>query len=272
MKLLVQIVVWVLSSPGLQSNELSPSGYTWSWLDCILAPGRIHIGRFLAHSGLGQNVLEGQGNFTCGCSVCSKLQVEDVVMLYIWYKYVCVCVCVHYSCMCRSPSACSVLVAASVPLEVFMNYVDVLVTVASFVEVIFFWAFRTEMGVNPMYSSCTILSCMSCNSLQPCDPSHSRDWLSSIETVISVIDQLNMLNSVNMMFEKDRCREASSKQRFLITWALRLFRLLRIGKLARAIRMVAMNSVWLGVLLESKWVPIDSFALHFRQVWLCIGN
>eukprot|EP00434_Breviolum_minutum_P008587 symbB.v1.2.007576.t1/scaffold386.1/size215569/2 len=53
-----------------------------------------------------------------------------------------------------------------------MNYVDVLVTVASFVEVIFFWAFRTEMGVNPM-----------------------------------------------------------------------LFRLLRIGKLARAIRMVAMNSV-----------------------------
>ena len=33
--------------------------------NCILAPGRIHIGRFLAHSGLGQNVLEGQGNFTC---------------------------------------------------------------------------------------------------------------------------------------------------------------------------------------------------------------
>lgn len=64
------------------------------------------------------------------------------------------------------------------------------------------------------------------------------------------------------------CREASSKQRFLITWALRLFRLLRIGKLARAIRMVAMNSVWLGVLLESKWVPIDSFALHFRQMAL----
>jgi len=56
--------------------------------------------------------------------------------------------------------------------KVFMNYLDVLVTVASFVEVIFFWAFRTEMGVNPM-----------------------------------------------------------------------LFRLLRIGKLARAIRMVAMNSV-----------------------------
>ena len=78
-----------------------------------------------------------------------------------------------------------------------MNYLDVLVTVASFVEVIFFWAFRTEMGVNPMYSSCsTILSCMSCNSSQPCDPSHSIDWLSSMETVI------DQLNSIKMVFEK----------------------------------------------------------------------
>lgn len=56
--------------------------------------------------------------------------------------------------------------------KIAMNYIDVLVTLAAFAELVFYWAFRTEMGVNPM-----------------------------------------------------------------------LFRLLRIGKLARAIRMVAMNSV-----------------------------
>ncbi|CAL1152604.1 unnamed protein product [Cladocopium goreaui] len=56
--------------------------------------------------------------------------------------------------------------------KIALNYIDVLVTLAAFAELVFFWAFRTEMGVNPM-----------------------------------------------------------------------LFRLLRIGKLARAIRMVAMNSV-----------------------------
>ena len=97
-----------------------------------------------------------------------------VVSCCIYDICVCMCVCVHYSCMCRSPSACRCSCCSFSASEVFMNYVDVLVTVASFVEVIFFWAFRTEMGVNPMYSSCTILSCMSCNSL-PCDPSHSRD-------------------------------------------------------------------------------------------------
>lgn len=42
-----------------------PVGTSEADRNCILAPGRIHIGRFLAHSGLGQNVLEGQGNFTC---------------------------------------------------------------------------------------------------------------------------------------------------------------------------------------------------------------
>lgn len=226
--------------------------------NCILPPGHIHIGRFLAHSGLGQNVLEGQGNFTCWLlrlqqiaswrcwrysafelpvhilstvhfllvvvrHVFKTLLIHTVLLyryvylvlilygLYTYLQYtiylhyliifivscciydicVCMCVCVHYSCMCRSPSACRCSCCSFSASEVFMNYLDVLVTVASFVEVIFFWAFRTEMGVNPMYSSCTILSCMSCNSLQPCDPSHSRDWLSSIETVISVIDQLN---------------------------------------------------------------------------------
>lgn len=56
--------------------------------------------------------------------------------------------------------------------KIALNYIDVLVTLAAFAELVFFWAFRTEMDVNPM-----------------------------------------------------------------------LFRLLRIGKLARAIRMVAMNSV-----------------------------
>lgn len=39
--------------------------------NCILAPGRIHSGRFLAHSGLGQNVLEGQGNFTFWLQIAS---------------------------------------------------------------------------------------------------------------------------------------------------------------------------------------------------------
>ena len=98
-----------------------------------------------------------------------------IVSCCIYDICVCMCVCVHYSCMCRSPSACRCSCCSFSASEVFMNYLDVLVTVASFVEVIFFWAFRTEMGVNPMYSSCTILSCLSCNSLQPCDPSHSRD-------------------------------------------------------------------------------------------------
>ncbi len=105
---------------------------------------------------------------------------------------VCVFVCIIHACAEVHRLVCSF----SAP-EVFMNYLDVLVTVASFVEVIFFWAFRTEMGVNPMYSSCsTILSCMSCNSSQPCDPSHSIDWLSSMETVI------DQLNSIKMVFEK----------------------------------------------------------------------
>ena len=39
-------------------------------------------------------------------------------------------------------------------LQIAMNYIDVLVTLAAFAELVFFWAFRTEMGVNPMRSSC----------------------------------------------------------------------------------------------------------------------
>jgi hypothetical protein len=41
-----------------------------------------------------------------------------------------------------------------VVLQIALNYIDVLVTLAAFAELVFFWAFRTEMGVNPMRSSC----------------------------------------------------------------------------------------------------------------------
>ena len=66
--LYIDIELWILrhgivGSHGLQSNELSPICTCKARWNCMLAPGRIHIGRFPAHSSLGQNVLEGQGKF-----------------------------------------------------------------------------------------------------------------------------------------------------------------------------------------------------------------
>ena len=43
-----------------------------------------------------------------------------------------------------------IAIVSSLVVEVAMNYIDILVTLASFIEVIFFYVYTTPMAVNPM--------------------------------------------------------------------------------------------------------------------------
>lgn len=70
-------------------------------------------------------------------------------------------------------------------------------------------------------------------------------WLIFVVLCESVIYRKTILKSISVQ----SCAGDVALHRFVCH--VRLFRLLRIGKLSRAIRMVAMNSVWLGTMSGS---------------------